>query len=120
MEQKLKIKSEVGNVFNDEMQEWLWYIDLKDLIVKSDRICQVKQLEKIGKAIILPFETDLYSYSELVDFFQEETGIKISGKKVGNYLRAKGMYECFSAFRGDFKNQKFQDWCRRNDIEIEL
>ena len=119
MKKILKIKSPVNYVFNDEREEGWWYADLEDLFVKADRVCRVKHLEKVGKALILPSQAELYEYSELVKAFEEETGIKILEKNVGAYLRAIGLYERFAVFRRDFMSGKFQSWCKENHIVIE-
>ena len=115
----LKIQSSKVYTYNDEKDEEWWYVDKEDLVIKSDKICRVSSLEKDGRAIRCPFQSELYSYAELVNAFKEETGIKILEGKVGAYLRARGLYESFAAFRWEFISEKFQNWCKENDIVIE-
>lgn len=115
---RLKVQSPKVYVYNDEKDEEWWYVDKEDLIIKSDKINQVSYLEKVGRAIRCPFESELFSYAELVKAFKEETGIKILEGKVGAYLRAMGLYERFVSFRWEFIGEKFQNWCKENDIVI--
>lgn len=99
--------------------EFVYYIDLDSKKLETDEVLIAETLQEKGKAVILPYEHDFFSYSDALRLFQRETGFEIPyGVKPGYYLREHGWQYSFYDFQSDLYHNFLDHWCTDRGFKI--